>query len=372
MWQERVNNFVTNQSNSNIPIVLISSGGTKVSIEKNEVRTLENFSTGFRGAKSAEYFLESGYRCIFLYRKGHNNYFPYTFTLKTQLSLEIDGEFLLSLDFENIDQEVKNQIIKDQQSLRLAINSNIFLSIGFDTVDDYLMKLERISKILNHVKENSLIYLAAAVSDFYIPSELMSVHKIQSRLQNIEDHENDHRDVRAICTKNNDGGLWQPIFHPVKKVLGDLATRWAPQAYVLSFKLETDNNILINKANMALMKYQVNGVICNLLNTRRDHVKILANNNHYNNHDHDIDDNVEIINIYRSNEEIFIEKELVRTIKNMHVRYMEYHSSSYTFHHHLDNDIDNNGELTWVGTGSGRLAGILCVLYMTPIFFYLK
>ena len=96
MWQERVNNFVTNKSNSNIPIVLISSGGTKVSIEKNEVRTLENFSTGFRGAKSAEYFLESGYRCIFLYRKGHNNYFPYTFTLKTQLSLEIDGEFLLS------------------------------------------------------------------------------------------------------------------------------------------------------------------------------------------------------------------------------------------------------------------------------------
>lgn len=35
-------------------IVLITSGGTSVPLEKNTVRSIENFSTGFRGAKSAE------------------------------------------------------------------------------------------------------------------------------------------------------------------------------------------------------------------------------------------------------------------------------------------------------------------------------
>lgn len=35
-------------------IVLITSGGTSVPLEKNTVRSIENFSTGYRGSKSAE------------------------------------------------------------------------------------------------------------------------------------------------------------------------------------------------------------------------------------------------------------------------------------------------------------------------------
>lgn len=35
-------------------IVLITSGGTSVPLEKNTVRSIENFATGGRGAKSAE------------------------------------------------------------------------------------------------------------------------------------------------------------------------------------------------------------------------------------------------------------------------------------------------------------------------------
>lgn len=35
-------------------VVLISSGGTKVPLEKNAVRSIENFSQGTRGARSAE------------------------------------------------------------------------------------------------------------------------------------------------------------------------------------------------------------------------------------------------------------------------------------------------------------------------------
>jgi len=38
-------------------------------MEKNTVRAIENFSSGQRGAISAEYFLRQGYKVVFLYRK---------------------------------------------------------------------------------------------------------------------------------------------------------------------------------------------------------------------------------------------------------------------------------------------------------------
>jgi phosphopantothenate-cysteine ligase len=37
------------------PIVLVTSGGTTVPLEKNTVRFIDNFSTGDRGSTSAEY-----------------------------------------------------------------------------------------------------------------------------------------------------------------------------------------------------------------------------------------------------------------------------------------------------------------------------
>lgn len=49
-------------------IVCVTSGGTSVPLEKNTVRSIENFSTGRRGALSAEYFLKAGYCVIFLHR----------------------------------------------------------------------------------------------------------------------------------------------------------------------------------------------------------------------------------------------------------------------------------------------------------------
>jgi phosphopantothenate-cysteine ligase len=50
--------------------ILITSGGTSVPLEKNTVRSIENFSTGARGARSAEYFLQLGYKVLFYFREG--------------------------------------------------------------------------------------------------------------------------------------------------------------------------------------------------------------------------------------------------------------------------------------------------------------
>lgn len=47
---EKVKKFITGEEN----VVLVTSGGTVVPLEKNTVRSIVNFSTGSRGAKSTE------------------------------------------------------------------------------------------------------------------------------------------------------------------------------------------------------------------------------------------------------------------------------------------------------------------------------
>lgn len=56
----------------------------------------------------------------------------------------------------------------------------------------------------------------------------------------------------------------------VPKVLGKLCREWAPQCFVVSFKLETDESIVQSKAKSAIEKYGVDLVVANLLQTRRE------------------------------------------------------------------------------------------------------
>jgi phosphopantothenate-cysteine ligase len=47
-------------------------------------------------------------------------------------------------------------------------------------------------------------------------------------------------------------------FSLVPKMLKPLTNIWAPHAYIVSFKLETDEELLLPKARQALEKYQHN------------------------------------------------------------------------------------------------------------------
>lgn len=62
------------------PVAVITSGGTKVPLEQNTVRFIDNFSSGERGALSAEAFLSLGYRVLFLYRTG--SVVPFTMKIR--------------------------------------------------------------------------------------------------------------------------------------------------------------------------------------------------------------------------------------------------------------------------------------------------
>ena len=55
----------------------------------------------------------------------------------------------------------------------------------------------------------------------------------------------------------------------VPKRLGHLKSIWAPSSFVVSFKLETNIDIMLVKAQSAIVNYGVDLVVANLLQTRR-------------------------------------------------------------------------------------------------------
>jgi hypothetical protein len=92
-----------------------------------------------------------------------------------------------------------------------------------------------------------MFYLAAAISDFYIPWGNVPTHKLQSR----------------------DGPLDLKL-QQVPKCLGALRSEWAPEAFHVSFKLETDEQLLLNKSKQSICNYGVHCVIANELSTRTE------------------------------------------------------------------------------------------------------
>lgn len=61
---------------------------------------------------------------------------------------------------------------------------------------------------------------------------------------------------------------------PVPKKLASIKRDWNPNTFCVSFKLETDENILTKKVQEAMVKYGVDMVVANILATRRTEVFI--------------------------------------------------------------------------------------------------
>ena len=72
-----------------------------------------------------------------------------------------------------------NELTIDQDAFlkeivkRYSATKNRLLKIDFTTVGEYLYLLKRITQIMSVMKENVFYYLAAAVSDFFLPREKM-------------------------------------------------------------------------------------------------------------------------------------------------------------------------------------------------------
>ncbi|RYR24706.1 hypothetical protein Ahy_B02g058225 isoform B [Arachis hypogaea] len=148
--------------------------------------------------------------------------------------------------------------------------------------------LQIISKPMKDIGPRAMFYLAAAVSDFYVPWKDMVEHKIQSGSHIL--------DVKLV---------------PVPKMLSVLRKDWAPLAFCISFKLETDSNILLNKARGALEKYNMHAVVANELSTRKEQVVVVT-----------IDDKI-TVQRDKSKADDDVENPLIKLLSQRHSAYIE-------------------------------------------------
>uniref|UniRef100_A0A8C6P7W9 Phosphopantothenate--cysteine ligase n=1 Tax=Nothobranchius furzeri TaxID=105023 RepID=A0A8C6P7W9_NOTFU len=254
--KEKMADFAMRHTEAGRRVVLITSGGTKVPLESRTVRFLDNFSSGRRGAASAEYFIESGYAVIFLHR--HRSLYPYTRMFLTINMLDAlqfkvtDGTAGNPSDVV-VDQQMLPNIVKVLKQYQEVKEGGLLLPIEFNTLSEYLHLLKAAAQALHPIGSKAMFYLAAAVSDFYIPASEMPEHKIQSS-----------------------NGPLQLSLNMVPKILSPLVKDWAPQAFVISFKLETDESILLDRACRALDTYRHQAVVANVLDSRRGQVVVVT------------------------------------------------------------------------------------------------
>lgn len=256
--RQRIEDFCSKFVNTAEHVVLITSGATSVPLEHNTVRFVDNFSAGTRGSASAEYFLDQGYAVLFLYRS--TSLQPFSRRFKP-------GDLLGCLQFAQGDSS-RIEVCPDAMSKVRPVLEGYqratgdgadrhLLQVGFTTLSDYLFLLKACAVALQPLRGRALLYLAAAVSDFYLPPEELPEHKIHS-----------------------DGGPLQLHLRLVPKMLKPLVCLWNPEAFVVSFKLETDENILLAKARRALEMYKHKLVIGNELHSRKQRVVFVTKQDH--------------------------------------------------------------------------------------------
>lgn len=257
--------FIARHAEAGRRVVLVTSGGTTVPLENQTVRYIDNFSAGTRGACSAEYFLDAGYAVIFLHRQF--SLLPYSrhYSHNTRSFLDYmveDSEGHIAVGDEHQD-EMVGVFRKHVKAKR----ENTLLILSFVTITEYLWELREVAKLMKPLGANALFYLAAAVSDFFVPADRMVEHKIQSS-EEFSSHNMKNGGGRPPAARTEGRSLIIDL-EPVPKFLKSLVDGWAPEAMIVSFKLETDPSILVDKAQHALKKYQHHLVIGNLLNTRK-------------------------------------------------------------------------------------------------------
>ncbi|KZP08188.1 DNA/pantothenate metabolism flavo protein [Athelia psychrophila] len=205
----------------------------------DSVRFLDNFS-----AASAEYFLKAGYAFIFMHRQfslqpfsrqHYSHFHPFLDFLEVHPSSAPDATIA---DTEvKVTQRVVPALLPIFDAYKRTVSEGLLHMLTFVTGDDYLYLLRGVSKEMGVLGRNRMLYLAAAVSDFFLPRNKMGSLIIE--------------------------------MDQVPKVLKPVVAEWAREGFVVSFKLETDATLLVPKAQAELERYRHQVVIGNDLQTRK-------------------------------------------------------------------------------------------------------
>ena len=113
---------------------------------------------------------------IFLHRVG--TAFPFASGFIESASKYIDGNLLSNLEDrkQGIYLAVPNggRIKSELRCFNHSVKNKKLFTFSFETVGDYLILLQLVAEQLSHLKDKVCFYLAAAVSDFYIPDNEVS------------------------------------------------------------------------------------------------------------------------------------------------------------------------------------------------------
>lgn len=126
---------------------------------------MTHLTLGTRGATSAEYFLKAGYAVIFMHRQ--HSLRPFSRHYSHSLNPFLD---LLAVQDGKI-------VVKDPAELLPVLEAyhkaqaGTLLSVDFNSVNEYLWLLRSVAQVMSPLGRRGMYYLAAAVSDFFLPEE---------------------------------------------------------------------------------------------------------------------------------------------------------------------------------------------------------
>lgn len=308
-------------------IALVCSGGTRVALERNTVRYIDNFSTGQRGALCSEHLLlQHGYAVILLHRRG--SALPFVRRLGTvqDVASQFDLSTLATATDDTTLHLKASQQTRDamRHSHALQRDSRLLL-LPYDSLSDYLHKLrmicdalrdtsssaalhgstnghgsggrrcataaaahrhsERAHKHSEHSRRNAelrmhqrlshvLFFAAAAVSDYYVPFDEQSQHKLVSRERNAASATT----TTATSSNSTDDSenVMQLTLRHTPKMLRTQCQEWlCGRAFSCAFKLQTDESKLLPSCLASARENECSCVVGNLLHTRYDELRVL-------------------------------------------------------------------------------------------------
>ncbi|KAG6402441.1 hypothetical protein SASPL_134634 [Salvia splendens] len=207
------------------------------------------------------YLLKARYAVVFLYREG--TYQPFCTSLPNNPLLER----LQVTDESNItarppyEKTVKEAI----SNSHAATSCGTLLKLPFSTIFEYLQNLQLIASLMSSLGSRALFYLAAAVSDFYVPWESMHLlFRLRQCIRPVQLRSSGH--ATRPGSKDAVGA---------EERMGSKGLLHIIQVLACRSRLETDKDILLKKAGTALEKYNMDMVVANELLTRKEEVIVV-------------------------------------------------------------------------------------------------
>ena len=123
------------------------------------------------------------------------------------------------------------EVLKTYKSVQ---NAGTMLTLSFVTVNDYLWLLRAVSQELSVLGKDAMYYLAAAVSDFFLPRQKMVFAFLRFCLARLTFPQSVHK------IQSGKGSLHIEM-DQVPKILKPMVAEWTRQGFVVSFKVSVSH-----------------------------------------------------------------------------------------------------------------------------------